>query len=87
MVHKLDGFHFGRYLASLCSGNMKSGVVWILNGQKKVGLRMGSKIWKPNYLKFVQMAAILSKSSTKASGFQMVGTRAISIAKATLFEN
>ena len=48
-------------------GDLKSGLVWISNGPKKVGLQMvrilkGSEILKPNYLKSSQMAAILSKT-------------------------
>ena len=50
----------------LFSGDLKSGLVWISNGWKEVGLQMiwisnGNEIQKPNHLKLGQMAAILSK--------------------------
>ena len=46
------------------SGSLKSGQVWILNGQRGwvAKFRMGSKIWEANQLKFEQMGTILSKT-------------------------
>ena len=63
--------------------------------EKRLGCKwswfwMGSEIRKPRNLKSGQMATILSKTfdiQTKMSGFQMVGTIAIAIAKAWSFEN
>ena len=52
---------------------------------------MGSEIRNPNHLKSGQMAAILSKTKRnpdlEMSGFRMVGTIAIAIAKARSFGN
>ena len=57
---------------------------------------MGSEIRKPNHLKSGQMAAIYVKHHLKSgqkrpdfewSGFRMVGTIAIAIAKAQPFKN
>ena len=78
------------------SGDLISGLVWILNGRKEVGLQM---VWIPkgiwnleaqpfeiqtNGLHFVRQKHL--KFGQKCpdlewSGFQMVGTIAISIAK------
>ena len=59
------------------SEDLKSGLVWILKGQKKVGLQMVpnlNRIWKPNYFKSGQMATILTKTIwnlDKMSGFSI----------------
>ena len=84
------------------SGDLKSGLAWIPNGQKKVVTQVDHKdtiviflmgnatIWNPNkwppfvknHLKSGQICLGFERS-----GFQMVGTVAIAIAKARPFEN
>ena len=49
------------------TGDLKYGLVWILNGQKRLcckwsGFQMGSKIRKPDHLRSRQMAANLSRT-------------------------
>ena len=77
------------------SGDLKSGLVWIMKDRKEVGLQMvrilmGSEIRKPNNFKFGQMAAILSKTicnpdkNVRLSNGWVI---ALAIAKARPFEN
>ena len=56
------------------SGDLKSGLVWVQNGQKEVGLRMvqiskGSEIQKPNHLDSDTFGQKLFEIRTKSSGF------------------
>ena len=83
------------------SGDLKSGLVGILNGQREVGLQMVwilNRIWNPEARPFRiwtsgrHFVKNHLKSGQKClhfewSGFQMVGTIAVAIAKARPFEN
>ena len=82
------------------SGDLKSGQVLISNGRKEVGLQMvqiSNGIWNPKAQPFeiwtyghhfVKTIEILTKLfGFERSGFQMVGTTAMAIAKARPLEN
>ena len=65
---------------------ISSGLVWILNGQKEAGLQMvrilnGIWNWKPNHFIKNYWKSWLNCLYFERSGFQMVGTIAIAIAK------
>ena len=84
-----------------CSGDLKSQLVWILNGRKEVGLQMVrilNGIWnleaqpfeiRINGCHFIKNHLKSGQNCTDFEwfGFWMVGTRAIDIGKAQPFEN
>ena len=85
-------------MISTYSGDLKSGLVWILNGQKEVGLQMvqiSNGIWNPeaqlfeiqtNGRHFVKTFWNLDKNIQILNGpvFEMIGT--IALAKPQPFE-